>query len=107
MSLTMHEQFPQHDAAVSTWLDKQGWTVTWRDYNDREVFGWKAEGVSPNVTMRITKSVMEDYPPDELTRILERFKTGHRLSGAPSKYTLLRRSKAGHPELLQLDEPPK
>ncbi len=103
----MHELFPQHDAAVSDWLGKQGWTVTRRNYNDREIFGWRAEGVRPNITMRITRSVMEDYSPEQLTSILDAYKTGQRLAKAPDKYTVLKRSDAGPPELVQLDAPPQ
>ena len=97
----------KHDAAVSEWMAKQGWPVTRRNYSDSEVFGWRAEGVRPNITMRITRSVVEDYSPDELTRILDGHRAAQRLAKAPEKYTVLRRSDVGPPELIQLDEPPK
>jgi hypothetical protein len=105
----MHdERYEEKDTAVSSWLARQGWPVTDRHRDpSSEVRAWRSEAVRPSITLRITRNVVDDYTADELVRHLDRFRVAQVLSRAPEKYTVLRTSDAGPPELVQLDAPPQ
>jgi len=105
----MHdERYAEKEAAVSNWLGRNGFPVTetHRDPSS-EVRAWRSEAVRPMVTLRITRNVVDDYTADELVRHLDRFRVAQVLSRAPEKYTILRTSDAGPPELMVLDGPPQ
>lgn len=104
---TMQELQTEHDAAVSEWMEKHGWPVTERHYDvSRAIHAWRSHA-KPVVTLWITRNVVDDYSAVELVRILDRFKVAQRISQAPNKFTILKTSDAGPPELVQLDELPK
>lgn len=104
----MPEVLTEHDAAVSEWMEKHGWPVDDRHYDvSRAIHAWRSHAVKPAITLWITRNVADDYSSAELVRILERFRTDKRLSQAPEKFTVIRTSDAGPPELVQLEELPK
>jgi len=59
----MFTQFPEHDAAVSSWFETNGWPITIRHYDfDRAVFAWRHEALGIERTLRATMAVLEDWP---------------------------------------------
>jgi hypothetical protein len=104
----MQELQTEHDAAVSDWMENRGWPVTERHYDvSRAIHAWRSHNAKPFITLWITGNVVDDYSAVELVRILDRFKVAQRLSEAPNKFTILKTSDAGPPQLVQLDELPK
>lgn len=104
----MFELPPDKDAAVTAWLLAQGWPVTERHYDvSRSIYAWRCEEFRPVITLWITRNIMDDYSPSELVRTLIFLRVDQKLANAPNKFTIIRTSDAGAPELIQLDELPK
>lgn len=104
----MQDLQTEHDAAVTAWMEKQGWPVDDRHHDfGRELYAWRSHAVKPVITLWITRSVVDDHSPAELTGILDQLNTRYALSHAPEMYTVIRRSALGPPELVQHTELPK
>src|SRR3954468_16420503 len=97
-----------HDAAISAWMQSKGWPVTERHYDvSRSIYAWRSQEGRVIITLWITRNIVEDYAPTEIVRILNLFRVDQSLARAPDKFTIIRTSDAGPPELIQLDELPK
>jgi len=91
----MHTRFPEHDAAISDWMAKQGWPVTERHYDfDREVLAWRAGGQNPTITLRVTLSRCEDVPPHIMTEFFDGAALAQKLASTPDRYTVVMRDAA-------------
>jgi hypothetical protein len=103
------EKVGEKNAAVSAWLSAQGWLVTERHYNERRsMYLWRSsEYGAPTITLWITRNVFDDHTIHGLVRLLDRLRTHQYLQAAPEKYTIIKTSDIGEPELVQIEELPK
>jgi hypothetical protein len=91
----MHAQFPEHDAMISEWIAKQGWPIAVRHYDfDREVLAWRAAGVTPRITLRVSQTICEDVPTHVLVSFSDNAKLAVKLALAPDRYTIVMRGAA-------------
>lgn len=92
----MFAQFPLHDALISKWFMSKGWPVTMRHFDvDRGVFAWRHEDGSICRTMRITRTTLEDYPPDMVLKMFAEARLDQVLTLHADKYVVLRRRSTG------------
>jgi hypothetical protein len=74
------------DEQVRGWMKGNGWDVSTTNYDfSREVYAWRQEragGKSP--TLRITQSVLEDYPAFALPEILDRLNVAAAIRAEPA-----------------------
>jgi hypothetical protein len=105
----MHDLHPDHDAMVTNWLYAHGWPVTERHYDfDRSILAWRAGGVRPIITLRVTRTVIEDVSPFDLAVVLDKTDAAKWLSKAPAKYSLVQNDPdTDSIVLVQLDRPPE
>lgn len=103
----LFNQFPEHDASVSRWLLANNWPVTARHFDpDREVFAWRHDGGDQTRTVRVTKSVMEDYPANKVLALFDATRLSEVLVAHPKKYVVLRERPGGAIGFDVLDGPP-
>lgn len=80
------------DAAVVGWMKEHGWPVTIVNYDfDFENFAWRHEAPGVSYTLRISQRVLEDYPPGELIRHLNRLGVADVIGKNPKAYALVMR----------------
>lgn len=73
------------DREIRRWMKAQGWEVNRTDYGARSrVFAWRQEvrgGASP--TLRISRKVLEEYPPFAVAELLDRLKVAAAIRARP------------------------
>ena len=68
----LHKQYPDQDEAVADWFKRKGWSVTARHWDSsREVLACRAEAARPEITLRITLSVIQDVPAHRIPTVLD------------------------------------
>jgi hypothetical protein len=74
------------DEAVRDWMKSKGWEVTKVNYDfDREIYAWRHELRSgPSPTLRISRGVLEDYPPFAVLEHLDRLDVAAALRRSPN-----------------------
>jgi hypothetical protein len=103
----LFNQFPEHDALVSRWFLNNNWPVTLRHFDpDREVLAWRHDGGDQIRTVRVTKSVIEDYPADKVLALFNATRLSEVLVAHPTKYVVLRELSGGSIGFEVLDSPP-
>jgi hypothetical protein len=103
----MFNQFREHDALVSGWFLTNNWPVTMRHFDpDREVLAWRHDGIDQIRTVRVTKSVLEDYPADKVLALFVATRLNEVLVAHPKKYVVLRERAGGAIGFDVLDGPP-
>jgi hypothetical protein len=101
------DKVDEKKAAVSAWMQAQGWPVTDSDYGPRlSMYLWRSHAVRPAITLFITRNVFDDHTAIDLVRILERLQTRQHLQRAPEKHTIIK-GVMGEPVIEQIDEFPK
>jgi hypothetical protein len=60
VNISMHEHYPEHERLVRLWLNDQRWPVSDTHYDfDRSVLAWRHEEGDRNLTLRISRRVLE------------------------------------------------
>ena len=74
------------DEQIRDWMKGKGWDVSITNYDfTKEVYAWRQElpgGKSP--TLRITQSVLEDYPAFVIPEILDRLNVAAAIKAEPT-----------------------
>ena len=99
-------ELSEHDEAIRGWFEEQGWLVASSHYDfDREVYAWRHEAGTERITLRIARTVLEDWPPGMVLVALESRQVAQMLRARPGAYTVIRR-RDGSIAVEQLDGPP-
>jgi hypothetical protein len=74
------------DEQIRDWMKRNGWDVSITNYDfSREVYAWRQERAGGNSpTLRITQSVLEDYPALALPEILDRLNVADAIKAKPT-----------------------
>ena len=72
------------DREIRRWMKAQGWEVNCRPEYGRKVYGWRQEvRGGPSPTLRISQSVLEDYPAFAVLYHLDTLKVAAAIRARP------------------------
>ncbi|MGH7651908.1 MAG: hypothetical protein ACREMS_08695 [Gemmatimonadaceae bacterium] len=102
------EKMNEKKAAVSAWMQSHGWLVEEFRYEERPMmYFWRSYDFRPIIiTLWLTEEFFDDHSAFDIVHILERLRAHEYLQSAPKKFTIIRNSEAGTPEIIQLTELP-
>jgi hypothetical protein len=69
------------DREIRGWMKLKGWQVTRTNYDeDRQVYAWRHDArEAPSQTLRISREVLEGYPPFAVVEHLGRLRVAERM----------------------------
>jgi hypothetical protein len=75
------------DRQIRGWMKLKGWEVTRTNYDlDREVYAWRYDArEGPSQTLRISREVLEGYPPFAVLEQLGRLRVADRMRTYPHR----------------------
>jgi hypothetical protein len=82
------------DEEIRRWMKAKGWMVNRTQYGARSrVYAWRREvGGGPYPTLRISRKVLEDYPPLVVTEFLDRLKVAAAIRAKPdARFVVMQR----------------
>jgi hypothetical protein len=73
------------DEAIRRWMKGKGWEVNRTQYGARsQVYAWRHEASGgQSYTLRVSRKVLEDYPPFAVAEVLERLKVAGTIRAMP------------------------
>jgi hypothetical protein len=73
------------DEEMRRWMKAKGWEVNRTQYGARSrVYAWRHEvGGGPSPTLRVSRKVLEDYPPFAVAEFLDRLKVAAAIRAKP------------------------
>jgi hypothetical protein len=79
------------DREIRRWMKERGWEVNCRPEYGGKVYGWRHEVRSgPSPTLRISRKVLEDYPPFAVAELLDRLNAAAAIRARPEvRYVLV------------------
>jgi hypothetical protein len=80
------------DEGIRRWVRAKGWEVNRTQYGARSrVYAWRHEVRSgPSPTLRISRKVLEGYPPFALVELLDRLKVAAAIRARPeARYVIV------------------
>jgi hypothetical protein len=79
------------DEKVRRWMKAKGWEVTSTDYDSEAgVYAWRRELAGSNSpTLRIARSVLEDYPAFALVEILDNLRVAGAIKTRPAAHLVV------------------
>jgi hypothetical protein len=79
------------DYMIRKWMGHRGWHVHGTDFNhEQQVYSWRHQpGAGSTIVLRITRTVLEDFPPFALWELLDRLHVAAELKARPEAYLVM------------------
>lgn len=79
------------DYMIRKWMGHRGWDVHRTDYNhEQQFYSWRHElGGERAIVLRITRTVLEDFPAFALWELLDRRHVAAELKARPAAYLVM------------------